>query len=295
MNLQLREKIQRFLDACFATAQRILPTHFLSWLMFHLTRIKHEKFKNFFIATFIKAYKVDMSDAEFERTTNYPDFNTFFTRALKPNARPLDPDPKVLLSPVDGRVSEMGDIRDGALIQAKGHEYTVSELLGGSKSAALFRNGKFCTIYLAPFNYHRIHMPANGRVREWSYQPGRLFSVNNLSARKIPKLFVGNERVCAVFDSDFGPMAMVLVGALFVGSIETVWTGAVTPPHGQTAGVYTPMSPTVLLRGREMGRFNMGSTVILLTGPRMVNWRPQLSAGHAVRVGMALGNLNKII
>ena len=181
------------------------------------------------------------------------------------------------------------------MIQAKGHDYTVSELLGGSKSSALFRNGKFCTIYLAPFNYHRIHMPANGRLREWSYQPGRLFSVNDLSARKIPKLFVRNERVCAVFESDFGPMAMVLVGALFVGSIETTWTGAVTPPHGGTAGVYSPMSPTILLRGREMGRFNMGSTVILLAAPRMVNWLSQLRAGHDVRVGMALGNMNKIV
>lgn len=295
MNMRHLEKLQRFLDWCFVIAQASLPTHFLSWLMFHLTRIKQEKFKNFFIGAFIKAYKVDMSDAEFERTTNYADFNAFFTRALKPDARPLDPDPKVLLSPVDGRVSEIGDIRDGALIQAKGHEYTVSELLGGSKTAALFRNGKFCTLYLAPFNYHRIHMPANGRLREWGYHPGRLFSVNNLSARKIPKLFVRNERVCAVFDTDFGPMAMVLVGALFVGGIETVWTGAVTPPHGQEAGVYTPMSPTVLLRGREMGRFNMGSTVILLSAPRMVSWRPQLQAGHNVRVGMALGNLSKIV
>lgn len=295
MNPKHIERLKRFLDWCFVASQALLPTHFLSWLMFHLARIKHEKFKNFFISAFIRAYKVDMSEAEFERTGNYPDFNTFFTRALKPNARPLDPNPKVLLSPVDGRVSEIGDIRDRTLIQAKGLDYTVEELLGGAKSAALFRNGKFCTLYLAPFNYHRIHMPANARLREWSYQPGRLLSVNDLSARKIPKLFASNERVCAVFESDFGPMAMVLVGALFVGSIQTTWTGAVTPPHGQKAGVYTPMSPTVLLRGREMGRFNMGSTVILLTAPRMLNWRPQLQRGRDVRVGMALGDLSKIV
>jgi phosphatidylserine decarboxylase len=295
MTPRQKENIQRFLDWCFVTCQALLPTHFLSWLMFHLARIKNEKFKNFFIGAFVKAYNVDMHDAEFERTANYPDFNTFFTRALKQNARPLDPDPRALLSPVDGRVSEIGDIRDGTLIQAKGRDYTVAELLGGAKSAALFRQGKFCTLYLAPFNYHRIHMPANGRLREWGYQPGRLFSVSELSARKIPKLFTRNERVCAVFESDFGPMAMVLVGALFVGGIETTWTGAVTPPHGQKAGVYTPMSPTVLLRGREMGRFNMGSTVILLTAPRMVNWRPQLLAGTNVRVGMSLGSLSKIV
>ncbi len=295
MTPKQKENIQRFLDWCFVTAQAVLPTHFLSWLMYRVARIKHEKFKNSLIGAFVKAYRVDLSDAEFERIGNYPDFNTFFTRALKPGARRLDPNPNAMLCPVDGAVSQVGDIRDGAMLQAKGQQYTVSELLGGAKSAALFRNGKFCTIYLAPFNYHRIHMPANGRLREWSYQPGRLFSVNQLSARKIPKLFVGNERVCAVFESDFGPMAMVLVGALFVGGIEVTWTGAVTPPHGQKAGVYTPMSPVVLLRGREMGRFNMGSTVILLTGPRMVNWRPELREGQTVRLGISLGALTKIV
>lgn len=291
MKSKHRENLQRFLDWCFVTAQALLPTHFLSGLMFRLTRIKHEKFKNFFISTFIKAYKVDMSDAEFERTANYPDFNTFFTRALKPNARPLDPDPKVLISPVDGRVSELGDIRDGTMIQAKGHDYTVSELLGGSKSSALFRNGNFCTIYLAPFNYHRIHMPANGRLREWSYQPGRLFSVNDLSARKIPKLFVRNERVCAVFESDFGPMAMVLVGALFVGSMSLSWAGVIRGRRPR-AMLELPVRPAIALdKGAELGWFNMGSTVILMfsaTGPSLVTG---LAPDRPVRMGERIATL----
>lgn len=288
-------KLRQFLDNCFITFQSLLPTHFLSWLMFHIAQIKNEPFKNFLISAFAKSYKVNMADAELERTLSYPDFNSFFTRALKPTARPLDPDPAVLISPVDGRVSEIGDIKNGAIIQAKGHDYTVTELLGSPQTAKLFQNGKFCTLYLAPNNYHRIHMPANGRLREWGYQPGRLFSVSDLSARKMSKLFVRNERVCAVFESDYGPMAMILVGALFVGSIETTWTGKVTPPHGQKAGTYTPASQVVILRGREMGRFNMGSTVILLTAPRMVTWRPHLQAGKEVRMGLALGTLSKIV
>jgi phosphatidylserine decarboxylase len=289
-----RTPLRALLDRAYVALHALLPTHFLSWLMFHVARIRAPAFKDPFIATFVRLYRVDLSDSEFEIPKSYPDFSAFFTRALKPDARPLDPDPRALVSPVDGRVSALGPIRDGTMIQAKGLDYSVDELLGGSKTAAFFRKGSFCTLYLAPHNYHRIHMPANGRLREWGYQPGRLFSVSVGAVNRIPRLFARNERVYSVFETDFGPLGLVMVGALFVGSMETVWNGRVTPPHGHDAGCYTPMSPVVLMRGRELGRFNMGSTVILLAPPGMVAWKRELATGREVRMGLALGSLSKI-
>jgi phosphatidylserine decarboxylase len=288
------EKFRAFLDRCYVIFHTLLPTLFLSWLMFHIARIRAPGFKNFLIGTFVKLYDVDLSEAEFEIVKSYPDFSAFFARALKPNARPIDPDPQVLVSPVDGRVSALGPIHNGTMIQAKGFQYSVSDLLGGSKTAAFFQKGSYCTLYLAPHNYHRIHMPANGKLREWGYQPGRLFSVNEGAVRRIPRLFTRNERVYSVFETDFGPLGIVMVGALFVGSMGTVWNEQVTPPHNNEAGAYSPMSPVVIMRGREMGHFNMGSTVILLLPPNMVAWRPHLKPGGEVRMGLALGNLTKI-
>ena len=288
------EKVRAFLDKCYVILHSMLPTNFLSWVMFHVAQIRNAGFKNAFIGIFVKLYKVDLSEAEFEIVKSYPDFSSFFTRALKPNARPIDPDPTVLVSPVDGAVSALGPIKNGTMIQAKGHFYTVGDLLGGSKTAAFFNKGSFCTLYLAPHNYHRIHMPANGKLREWGYVPGRLFSVSAKAVRTIPRVFARNERVFSIFETDYGPLGVVMVGALFVGSIETAWNGRVTPPHGHEAGGYTPMTPVVLMRGREMGRFNMGSTVILLAPPGMVAWRPHLTPDKEVRMGLALGTLNKI-
>jgi len=287
-------KLRALLRSCYVALWSITPTLALSSLMFHLTRIKNKAVKNLLINGFMKLYKVSLADAELEQAGSYADFNDCFTRALKPNARPVDPDPRVMISPVDGTVSELGDVRAGKMIQAKGREYSVTQLLGGSKTAGLFQNGKFCTLYLAPNNYHRIHMPANGRLREWGYSPGKLLSVNARSVRLMDKLFTTNERVSAVFETDFGPMALVMVGALFVGRLETDWAGRITPPHEQEAGLYTPMSPVVLLRGREVGRFNMGSTVILVAPPGMVAWRPQLKPDSPVRMGLAIGTLTKI-
>jgi phosphatidylserine decarboxylase len=288
------EKFRAFLDRCYVVLHSMLPTNFLSWLMFHIAQIRNTAFKNAFIGIFVKLYKVDLSEAEFEIVKSYPDFSSFFTRALKPGARPIDPDPAALVSPVDGTISAIGPIRNGTMIQAKGHLYTASDLLGGSKAAALFSKGSFCTIYLAPHNYHRIHMPASGKLREWGYVPGRLFSVSQRAVRTIPRVFARNERVFAIFETDYGPLAVVMVGALFVGSIETAWNGRVTPPHGHEAGGYTPMTPVVLMRGREMGRFNMGSTVILLAPPGMVGWKPQLASNRELRMGQSLGSLTKI-
>lgn len=280
-------------DRLFVALQLILPTRFLSWLMHKLTRIEHVGFKNAFIRTFIRLYKIDMRQAEFEQPESYEHFNAFFTRALKLGTRPFDPDPKALLSPVDGTISQIGDIREGRIFQAKGHDYTVQTLLGGDAALARpFLGGRFATIYLAPNNYHRIHMPIAGKLTEWIYVPGRLFSVNPATARALPGVFARNERLVALFDTPAGPMAMVLVGALFVGSMETVWSGMVTPPH-KRSGVerYQPIHPVQLARGAEMGRFNMGSTVILLSAPGAIAWNAALDATSPLRMGQNLGRI----
>lgn len=276
-------------DRLFATLQLMLPTRFLSELMYQLTRIEAPWFKNGFIKIFMKLFNISLAEAEFPRAEDYRSFNHFFTRALKDGARPLDPAP-AFLCPVDGTVSQLGKIEGGRIFQAKGHSFTAEELLGSAENAAPFLNGQFATIYLAPYNYHRIHMPVDADLQRWRYIPGRLFSVNSATARAMPKLFARNERVVAFFDTDEGPLAMVLVGALFVGSMETVWAGQISPPHerGTSRGDYEPGRPVSLRRGAEMGRFNMGSTVILLTGPGAVKWKESLQNGTIVRMGETL-------
>jgi phosphatidylserine decarboxylase len=279
-------------DRAFVLLQRCLPTRLLSTLMHRLARLQHAGFKNWLIGWFVGRYPVDLEEAEFARIDNYDSFNHFFTRALKPGARPIHPDPQAIVSPVDGLCSQVGRIRDGRLIQAKGHEYSLLDLLNGDQDGARpFMNGSFCTIYLAPFNYHRIHMPMTGRLRWWYYSPGRLFSVNTATARALPNLFTRNERITAIFNTDAGPLGLVMVGALFVGSMETIWAGEVTPPHGGRPGErYEPMSDVTIGRGMEMGRFNMGSTVILLAPPDTMEWDRRLVPGTAVKVGLRLGH-----
>ncbi len=277
-------------DQLFAVLQRVLPTRFLSWLMFKLTRITAPGFKNAFIRVFMRQFRISLAEAEREAVEDYASFNDFFTRALKPGERLLDADPRVLLSPVDGAISQLGRIDGERIFQAKGHQYTASELLGAEALARPFHGGSFCTIYLAPNNYHRLHMPLTGTLREWVYVPGRLFSVNPSTARALPKVFARNERVAAIFDTELGPFAMVLVGAFFVGSIETVWAGRISPPH-RRSGVarYQPIHPPSLVRGAEMGRFNMGSTVILLAPPDTVVWDAMLGPATPLRMGQSIG------
>lgn len=280
-------------DLHFARLQLALPTRFLSWLIYLLMRIRQPAFKNTLIRQFMKLYNISLAEAELEQADSYACFNDFFTRALKHGARPLDPDRLVLVSPVDGTVSQAGDIRDDRIFQAKGHEYSAQELLGGSEElAAPFTGGKFATIYLAPNNYHRIHMPLSATLRHWVYVPGRLFSVNPATVRAMPGVFARNERICAIFDTDSGPFALVLVGALFVGSMETVWSGRVSPPH-KRSGVeeFRPIHPVTLARGEEMGRFNMGSTVILLTGPGALSWDSAMTPGNPLRMGQRIARL----
>ena len=279
-------------DRLFALLQRCLPTRFISWLVFGVTRVRFPAFKNAFIRWFMGAFHISLDEAEFERPEDYRHFNAFFTRALKPGARPLDPDPEAFLSPVDGTISQLGRIEGERIFQAKGRDYSAAELLGDPALAKAFHGGGFCTIYLAPYNYHRIHMPVDGQIEEWRYVPGRLFSVNPATARAMPRLFARNERVVCHFDTDFGPMMLVMVGALNVGSMETVWAGRISPPHRRGGMLHTRCSPPMAIeRGAEMGRFNMGSTVILLTPPDTVSWNENLEAGSALRMGQRLGTV----
>lgn len=278
-------------DRLFAALQYPLPQHWLSRAMHFLTRIEHPGLKNAAIRRFTAHFDVDLSEAEAAHPQDYQSFNRFFTRALKPAARPLPDAPDAIACPVDGSVSQAGRIEAGRIFQAKGQSFDLVELLGGDATRAKpFYNGCFTTLYLSPRDYHRIHMPLAGQLRETVYVPGRLFSVNPATTRAVPRLFARNERVVASFDTPAGPMAMVLVGALFVASIETVWMGEITPPHRRHVAAWPAMEPVELRRGEEMGRFNMGSTVILLYGPDAVAWDAALTTGATVRMGQTIGH-----
>jgi phosphatidylserine decarboxylase len=253
------------------------------------------------IKLFIRHFKVDMADAEAPAAADYSSFNHFFTRALKATARPYPDDPQLITSPVDGCVSQAGVISEARLLQAKGRDYSLLSLLGGkAEHLALFRNGKFATLYLSPRDYHRIHMPCQGRLLETTYIPGRLFSVAPHTTRAIPGLFTRNERLVCLFETPVGPMAMILVGAIFVSCTETVWSGVINPEMGMSLQTktfeQTGNQLVELQRGEEMGRFNMGSTVILLYGPDAVNWVDSLQAGQPLRLGNIIahpGTLSK--
>lgn len=277
---------------CFASLQLVLPTRLLSRVVHSVTRVRWVPFKNVLIRAFIRGFDISLDEALITDPEAFVDFNAFFTRALKPEARPLAPAP-AFLSPVDGTLSQSAHLTDGQLIQAKGHHYSATSLLTRADWAAEFTGGTFATIYLAPYNYHRIHMPVTGTLRAWRYIPGRLFSVNSATASALPDLFARNERLVALFDTERGPLAMVLVGALFVGGIETVWSGAVTPPHrrGAPGPIVQPHTPLTLERGAEMGRFNMGSTVVLLTAANAIQRPLGDSTHHTVVQGQALGTL----
>jgi phosphatidylserine decarboxylase len=280
----------RGLDLLKSLPLYVLPHHAISRVVHALARLE-TRLKAPVVRWFIRRYGVDMSEAAEPRPEAYGSFNAFFTRALRPDARPLDPDPAALVGPADSTVSAVGRIRDGRIIQAKGHDFSLETLLGGDAGrAAPFRDGHFITLYLSPGDYHRVHMPAAGRLLETVYVPGRLFSVAPHTVRTVPNLFARNERVACLFDTDRGPLASVMVGALNVGSIELVWAGEVTPPrHVLTVTDYGDR-PAELARGAEMGRFNLGSTVILLLPDVPFAWREDLAPGARVKVGEKLGN-----
>ena len=266
-----------------------LPHHLISRLIFAATRCRTPLAVPLMRA-FARHFGVDMSEAAQPDLAAYASFNEFFTRELRAGLRPITDGKREIACPVDGRVSQLGRIEDGRIFQAKGRDYSLLELLGGDERlAARYTGGRFATLYLSPRDYHRIHMPCDARLRHMLHVAGRLFSVAPHTVRSIPRLFARNERVVCDFDSEFGPMAMVLVGAINVAAIETTWAGLVTPPgRGVSRWRYGSESGEVALaRGAEMGRFNMGSTVILLFD-RHVQWQSGLAAHSPVRLGQPL-------
>jgi phosphatidylserine decarboxylase len=279
----------------FVALQYLLPQHLLSQLVHWVARSRVRWVKNALIDNFVVNFHPDMSDAVQGQPLQFASFNEFFTRALRPDTRPPDPDPNTLVSPVDGTISQIGTLDGSWLVQAKGLAYTLESLLAGDPSwPALFQGGAFATLYLAPYNYHRIHMPRSGTLRAAWYVPGALFSVNAATAANVPGLFARNERIVCIFEDGALQFAVVLVGALFVGSMSTVWHGDVTPRsprRGVQLPLDTALSPLTLARGAELGRFNMGSTVILLLPPGRGAWLPALAPGGTLRVGEALAHL----
>lgn len=278
----------------FIISQYLLPHHLLSRLIGCVAECRIGWLKDRLIAWFARRYQVDMSEAQVEDPQAYEHFNAFFTRALKEGARPLEQTTGAILCPADGAISQLGAIEHGRIFQAKGHSFSAVELLGGdSERAAPFMGGRFATVYLSPRDYHRVHMPLAGTLKEMVYVPGRLFSVNQTTAENVPELFARNERVVCLFDTERGPMAVVLVGAMIVASVETVWAGLVTPPRRELKSTRydaAARAPIELAKGAELGRFKLGSTAIVLFGPDQVQWADQLGAGSAVRMGQLLGN-----
>jgi phosphatidylserine decarboxylase len=277
-------------DLLFVGFQHLLPQHALSRLILRATRVRAPWFKNLLVRGFLKLFTIDMTDAAQPNPFAYGSFNEFFTRALKAGSRPLAPDPRAIACPVDGTISEAGQIDGDTLIQAKGRYYSLTELLAAQGWAKSFEGGCFATIYLAPYNYHRVHMPVRGNLEETVYVPGRLFSVNAVTASRVPKLFARNERVLTLFGTAFGRVGVVLVGALNVGSMATVWAGDITPAARRVI-TRLPAQQVALDKGAELGRFNMGSTVILLFQKDRAHLSADARAGSLVRLGQTLGSL----
>jgi phosphatidylserine decarboxylase len=271
----------------FIALQRLLPQVLLGRLVHWLARIRKVWFKDLLIRGFMRIYDVDLSDAALREPAEYDTFNAFFTRRLAPDARPQDPDPRAVTSPADGRIQQSGHLLDGQLIQAKGMTYSAAELLGDQRAARGFRDGWFLTVYLAPHNYHRVHAPLAGTLRDMIYMPGARLSVNEATAAAVPALFARNERLVCLFEADQGPFALVMVGAMNVASISTAWAGEVLPcrPREMRRWHYPGGAGVRLARGDEIGHFNLGSTAILLLPPDTVVPDVDLPPGRSLRVG----------
>lgn len=278
-------------DKLFIRLQHLIPQHGLSRAAGWLASTDNKLLKNTFINWFVKRYNVDMSLAAEENPLAYNCFNDFFTRALKPGARPIDSASDAIVCPADGAISQLGKIIDGRIFQAKGQSYTALELLGGDEMlAADFADGTFATVYLSPRDYHRVHMPYGGKLRAMVSIPGELFSVNTVTAENVPRLFARNERAVAIFDTDIGPMAVVLVGAMIVAGIETVWDGQIAPfASRDIATSLYPYQNITLNKGDEMGRFKLGSTAIVLFAKDKIRWDEKLQAGTPTKMGELMG------
>ncbi|WP_028919603.1 archaetidylserine decarboxylase [Pseudoxanthomonas suwonensis] len=272
-----------------------LPHRLLSSIARSAAYSENPWLKQTLIDTVTRRFNVDLDEAAEPDPTAYPTFNAFFTRALKPGARVPDPDPRAILMPADGHISQLGPIgEDGRIFQAKGHGFTAAELLGDAEAARVFAGGSFATVYLSPRDYHRVHMPWTGVLRETVHVPGRLFSVGTAAVRSVPRLFARNERLVCHFDTDFGPMASVMVGALLVSGVETVWSGVEIPEYGDDITRKDWRGKGIVLeRFAEMARFNYGSTVIVLLPPGAADLAPGLAAESPVKLGQALAHLRR--
>lgn len=279
-------------DYGFSAPQYVLPHQALSKVMHYITRSKLKPFKKAFIGGFSRLYNINMQEAEHADSKGYNSFNAFFTRALKPDARNIDEAPAAIVSPVDGTVSEAGPIEAGQIVQAKGKKYSLEDLLAGNKKlAAMFDGGDFATIYLSPSDYHRIHMPCSGALQGMWHVPGRLFSVSPRTARAVPRLFARNERVISVFETEFGPMALIMVGAIFVSSMETVWHGEVNTQRFGAVKEWQYDGSLKIGKALEMGRFNMGSTVVLLFPPQAADLTANMTPGQKLRLGERIAEM----
>ena len=280
----------------FIIFQYIIPQHTLSRLVGYLAETEIVWLKNLLITQFIKHYGVNMAEAADPEPLNYKNFNAFFTRALAEGARPISEDDNTLACPADGAISQLGEIKNNQIFQAKGQHYSTEQLLADEEAAKLYRNGSFATIYLSPKDYHRVHMPLSAKLTKMTYVPGKLFSVNQTTAENVPGVFARNERLVCHFETEHGPMTLVLVGAMIVAGIETVWSGQVAPPTGPQNTLYTATPKAVSLnKGEEMGRFKLGSTAILLFPEGTVVWKETLEAGSPTTMGELLGTIESVI
>lgn len=272
--------------------QYLLPHRLLSRLAYVAAHWRWRPWKDLLIGQVVRRFDVDMSETEQSDPYAHPHFNAFFTRALKAGARAPDPDPQALLMPADGRISQLGQIQSGRIFQAKGHSYTAAELLGDADAAAPFADGWFATVYLSPRDYHRVHMPWTGTLRETLHVPGRIFSVAPSAVQAIPRLFARNERLVCHFDTGFGPLCLVMVGAVLVSGVETVWNGIEIPRYAARPVRKDWRDKGISIdRFAEMARFNYGSTVIVLLPRQGVTLEASLQAEQAVRLGQRLGTI----
>lgn len=277
----------------FVILQYLLPKYWLTSVVYHVARIRHRRIKDVLITGFVKLYKVDTNEVGREVPKEFPTFNDFFIRELKSGARNIDNDERTIVSPVDGRVSIAGALRANTLLQAKGFEYSLDDLLATDlEDSAAYVNGRYATIYLAPFNYHRVHAPLDGELVAVRYVPGDLFSVNEATASKVAGLFRRNERLIMHFRTKFGPAVVVLVGALNVGSISTPWSGEIRPRKtGTVDTIDTSGHDTNVRKGDLLGWFNMGSTVILLLPDGVCEWNDDLATGDSLCMGESIGTV----
>ncbi len=277
-------------EALFIFLQKVAPQHLISRLAGFLAESEISWWKNFFIRRFAKYYDVNLEEAEKNRAEDYKNFNTFFTRALKPGARIICQEETHIACPADGAISQIGKIDSDKIFQAKGHNFSLDALLGSDKFTETFQNGSFATIYLAPKDYHRVHCPSDATLKETLHIPGKLFSVNNTTANHIPGLFARNERLVKIFETNHGPMAVIMVGAMIVASIETSWAGLLTPGTRKVQTQTYNSKEFQFKKGEELGRFRLGSTAILLFPSGKINWNNKLMPGSSVRMGESIGS-----